>query len=366
MTETGEQQSLTERLEQATQQCRQTVWHTPRTPAEVLDGLADACRELDIEEWDFYGDGGAVERLESEVEALLGRPAAYFPSGTMAQQVALRVHTERAGTRRVAMPDLSHLLHHEEDGPRVLQGLQVEHLTRGRTAPTREHLEAVHVPLAAVLVELPLRDAGCLLPTFEELEELAATVHDRGAAFHVDGARIWESQPHLGRPLPEIAALTDSLYVSFYKGLGGLSGAALVGDAELLAEARQWRRRMGGTVYRTAPEAVAALVGLRDRLPMIPDLVAWGRELAAALPAHITVQPTVPHINTFHLYAAGDPDQVNARLLAMLEEHGVAFSRSWHAADEPGRVWTEVTVGDGALALEPDAVAAYLGELVGP
>lgn len=366
MSEPGEQQSLVERLQQATRQCRQTVWQVSRTPAEVLDALAQACRELGVEEWDFYAEGGAVERLEGELEGLFGRPAAYFPSGTMAQQVALRVHAERAGTRRVAMPDLSHLLRHEEDGPRVLQGLQIEHLTQGRTTPTKEHLEAIHGPLAAVLVELPLRDAGCLLPPFEELEELAGAVRDRGAAFHVDGARIWESQPWLGRPLPEIAALTDSLYVSFYKGLGGLSGAALLGEHELLAEARQWRRRMGGTIYRTTPEAVAALVGLRDRLPLMPNLVAWGRELAAALPTHITVQPTVPHINTFHLYAAGHPDRVNARLLAMLEEHGVAFSRSWHAADEPGRIWTEVTVGDGALELEPGAVATLLGELVGP
>ncbi|MBO0842230.1 MAG: threonine aldolase, partial [Nocardioides sp.] len=146
------EQPLTDRLRQASRACRQTVGQRLRTPAEVLDELARACREMGIEEWDFYAEGGPVERLETDVAELLGKPAAYFPSGTMAQQVALRVHTERAGTTRVAMPDLSHLLHHEEDGPRVLQGLRVEHLTRGRVTPTRGHLEAVPGRLAAVLV----------------------------------------------------------------------------------------------------------------------------------------------------------------------------------------------------------------------
>lgn len=84
----------------------------------------------------------------------------------IAQQVALRIHADRSGRRGVALPDLSHLLTHEEDGPRILQDLRLEFLTRGFQAPRVDQLRAIPGPLAAVLVELPLRDAGCLLPTF--------------------------------------------------------------------------------------------------------------------------------------------------------------------------------------------------------
>ena len=356
--------SLERRLRAAAIACDDTVFTPSASPAEVFDGLAQASRELGIEEWDVYAERGPVAMLEAEVSELFDSPAVYFPSGTMAQQVALRIHADNAGNRRVAMPDLSHLLVHEDDGPRILQDLRIEHLTTGRTTPTKAHLDAIPGPLAACLVELPLRDAGCLLPSYDELAELAEACRERGVALHVDGARIWESQQWFGKPLADIAGLADTVYTSFYKGLGGLAGAALLGDDDFVAQARLWRHRMGGTLYRSTAEAVAALVGLRDRLPQIADYVTWGRALAAALPTYITVQPPAPHINTFLLYAAGDPDEVNNRLLASLKEHSLAFSRPWSATEEPGRVVTEVTVGDGALGLDPQAVAGLFAALV--
>ena len=90
--------------------------------------------------------------------------------------------------------------------------------------------------------ELPLRDAGYLLPSWEELSELSQACRDRGVPLHLDGARLWESQPHLGAGLAEIAALSETVYVSFYKGLGGLAGAAVAGPVEVVSAARQWRR----------------------------------------------------------------------------------------------------------------------------
>lgn len=355
--------SLEHRLREALGACRKSIFPAYASPADTFEELAKACRELGIEEWDTYAERGPVARLEAEVGELLGKSAVFFPSGVMAQQVALRIHADNAGNRRVAMPDLSHLLVHEDDGPRILQDLRIEHLTTGRTTPTKAALDAIPGPLAACLVELPLRDAGCLLPSFDELAELSKGCRDRGIALHFDGARIWESQQWFGRPLADIADLADSVYVSFYKGLGGLAGAALLGDDDFVAQARLWRHRMGGTLYRSTAEAVSALVGLRDQLPLMSRFSAWGRSLAAALPESITVQPPVPHSNTFLLYAAGDPDQVNERLLAALEEQSLAFSRGWMAAEEPGRVMTEVTIAEGALDLDPEAVAGRIAGL---
>ena len=335
----------------------------PGSPADVLRDLAKACDELGIDAWDVYGDKGAVERLEADLEERFDvEDAAYFPSGVMAQQVALRIHCDRTGSRRVAMPDLSHLLVHEEDGPRILHDLEVSFLTRGFEAPTAAHVETLPGRFGAVLVELPLRDAGCLLPTWEELTELSATCRDLGRALHVDGARIWEAQPWFGRTLAEIASLADSMYVSFYKGLGGLAGAALLGSADLVAEARVWRRRLGGTLYRTTPEAVSALVGLRDRLPLIPDTVSWARDFAAALPTPISVQPGVPQTNQFLLYATGDADEVNERTLAAIDEHRVGLP-AWSGTSQPHRIQTEVVVAPVALTLDPAAMAALVADI---
>ncbi len=358
---------LATRIRTASRSCPDAVsGPVVRSPAQAFADLARSCAELGLEEWDVYGEFGPVARLESELIRLFGvEAAAFFPSGIMAQQVALRVHTDRSGSRRVALPDLSHLLRHEEDGPRLLHGLEISLLTHGFETPAARHLEAIPGRLGAVLAELPLREAGCLLPAWDDLVELSQASRARGVALHFDGARIWESQPWFGRPLPEIAALADSLYVSFYKGLGALAGAALLGPADFIAEARLWRRRQGGTVYHLTAEAVSALVGLNDQLPVIADTVAWARAFAAELPPFITVQPGVPHTNQFLVYAAGDADAVNERLLALVEEHHIGLP-AWQPAREPGRVSTEFTVSPAALKLHPAPMAALVAAAVSP
>ena len=107
--------------------------------------------------------------------------------------------------------------------------------------------------LGAVLLELPLRDAGYLLPSWDELVAFSQACRERGVPLHLDGARIWESAPHLGHSPAEIAALADSVYVSLYKGLGGLAGAAVAGPEDEVAQARVWRNRMGGTLFSLMP-----------------------------------------------------------------------------------------------------------------
>ncbi|MGH3168400.1 MAG: threonine aldolase family protein [Trebonia sp.] len=358
---------LATRVLTASRSCTSAVFgHSHRSPAQVFAELSRACAELGIEEWDVYGERGAVQRLEAEVCGLFeSEAAAFFPSGVMAQQVALRIHTDRAASRRVAMPDLSHLLIHEEDGPRILHNLEISLLTTGFEAPAARHVEAIPGRVGAVLVELPLREAGCLLPSWDDLVMLSGTCRTRGVALHFDGARIWESQPWFGHPLAEIAALGDSVYVSFYKGLGGLAGAALLGPEDFIAEARLWRRRLGGTIYRTTAEAVSALVGLRDRLGGMADSVAWARAFAAELPACITVQPGIPHTSQFKVYATAEADSVNERVLALVEKHHIGFP-AWRATREPGRISTEFAVTEAAAGLDPAEMAALIGSAIEP
>ena len=358
---------LEQRLWAAMRACPASVLPAPRlTPSEAFAELAVASAELGVDEWDQYGERGAVARVEAEVAELLGKPGAvFFPSGVMGQQAALRSWCDRTGSRRVAIPDRSHLLVHEDDGPRLLHDFRFEHLTVGRRTATAADLRGLPAGLGAVLVELPLRDAGCRLPSWEELSELSAAARELGVPLHVDGARLWESQPFYDRPLDEIAALADTVYVSFYKGLGGPAGAAVAAPADLAGELRSWRRRMGGTLFRMTPYAVGALVGLRDLLPRMGEYAAWARELAAELAAAgFTVDPDPPQTNTFLVHAPVDPDAVNERLAAFMERERIAPSGAWWASAVPGMATTEFAVQSGSLGFEPAQVARWWAELV--
>lgn len=359
---------IADRFREVARSCEGDVFWTPRsTPAESLRRIAEQAEELGIEQWDVYAERGAVAQLEEEVAGLLGKPAAaMFPSGVMAQQAALRVHCDRRGSLRVGIPEISHLLQHEDDGPRVLHGFRFEHLSTGRALPTVEDVDRLGTGLGAVLLELPLRDAGCLLPPWDDLVAVTGRARELGAAVHLDGARIWESQPFYDRPLAEIAGVADTAYVSFYKGLGGLAGACLAGEQDVVDEARRWRKRMGGTLFHLTPLAVSALAGLRTYLPRMGEYAAWARALAEALVARgVKVNPDPPHSNTFELFAEADADAVNGRAIAFMEETWVQPCGLWRPAGIPGVVTTEVTVHDAALTRDPGEVARWLWEITG-
>ncbi len=340
-------------------------WRAPSTPAAMFAELATFAEENDIGR-DVYGERGAVAQVESEIAELLGKPAAVmFPSGIMAQQVTLRAWCDRSGSRRVALPDMSHLVRYEQDGPRRVLGLELEWLTTGRETPTAEALAKLGGRLGAAMVELPLRDAGCLLPTWDELVELSAAARERGVPLHADGARIWESVPHWDRSLPEAADLFDSMYVSLYKGLGSSSGAVVACPEDLAGELRTWRARMGGTLYSMTTAAVGGLMGLREHLSRFGDYRGWAIALAAALHEHgISTYPEVPHIATFLAYAPGTADEVNERVVAFTEERGIVPSGLWRDAEVPGWVETELTCYESAIDHDPAEVARLLAEAV--
>ncbi|UQS25617.1 beta-eliminating lyase-related protein [Amycolatopsis thermalba] len=180
-----------------------------------------------------------VASLEERIASLLGKPAAlFFPSGTMAQQVALRVHAERSGRRTFAAHPYTHLDNWEEQGYAAVHGLRFRPVGDRNELMRLADLEAVGEPLAAVVWELPQRDLGGVLPAWDELAAQVGYARSRGAAAHVDGARLWEAQPFYGTEFPKIAGLFDSVYVSLYKGLQGVRGAVLAGDEALVGRPR--------------------------------------------------------------------------------------------------------------------------------
>ena len=332
--------------------------HGPRTPTDALAELSTIpAGELTA---DDYGDGGVVATLETEVRELLGKPAAVFmPSGTMAQQIALRIHADRRGRRVVAFHPTCHLEVHEDKAYQRLHGLIGRPLGDGRGLLTLADLEALDEPLAALLIELPQREIGGRLPSWDDLARQVAYARERGAAVHLDGARLWESGPFYGRPLSDIAGLFDTVYVSFYKGLGGLAGSMLLGDEEVVREARAWRRRHGGTLRHLWPYAAAGLAGLRLRLPRMDAYAAHARVVAAALAGidGVEVVPDPPQTPMMHLHLRTDPAAVTAGIRRLATERRLWTWGGSSPTDTPGIRRVELTVGDATLAIPLDEVA---------
>ncbi|MFF2145648.1 threonine aldolase family protein [Kitasatospora sp. NPDC058190] len=316
----------------------------PATIHERLTALADAV-DPDLYP-DFYGNGGPVGELEERTAALLGKEdAVFFPTGTMAQQVALRYHAEQLDNRAVALHPLSHIERHERHAHTQLTGLRGLWATTEQRQPTPEELRALGEPFGTLVVELPLRDPGFLLPSWEELTELTAAARETGARVHFDGARLWNTTAHFGKRLDEIAALADSVYVSYYKDLGGISGAALVGDKALAAYARTWRHRYGGQIYQQWPAALAALSGLDTALPRLPGYTAHAKTLIPALAAlpGARLHPEEPPTREFQLWLPHPAKALNAAVLALAEQERIWFIPEWNDA-APGLAMAEVSL----------------------
>lgn len=322
---------------------------------------------------DVYA-GGVVGELEERTAGLLGcEDAAFFPTGTMAQQVALRCWAERTGSSVVASHPLAHLEVHERAAYSVVTGLRAVHPTREPRPATAAEVAALGEPFGTLMLELPMREPGFVLPEWAELEEVVAAAREREAVVHFDGARLWECTTHFGRGLAEIAALADSVYVSFYKSLGGLSGAALAGPAGFVEEARAWRHRYGGQLFQQWPAALAALEGLQLELPRLPSYVAHARVVAGALREGLAaagapffrVHPEVPHTHQFQVWLPYRAEALMDAGTALAEETGVCLFRMWtEPGDPPGLSVTEVTVTEPGLAWSAEDVAREAGALV--
>ncbi len=341
------------------------AWHGLPDARTRLGSLADALDER--ERADRYGEGERLERLERRTAELLGKEAAVFmPSGTMAQQIAMRIWCERGGRATIAFHPTCHLELHEEKGYERLHALHATLVGDPNRLLTLADLEALCEPVAALLLELPQREIGGLLPEWDDLVAQTAWAREHDVALHLDGARLWEAQPYYDRPHAELAGLFDSVYVSFYKGLGGMAGAVLAGDAELVAEARVWQRRHGGTLVTMFPYVVAAETALDERLERMPVYLEHARAIAAALATvdGVEVVPDPPQTPLFHVHLEGGHDALADAALSVAEEHRVFLFADPSSTSSPRRQRHEVMVGDVTLALSPDEVRDLYAEIV--
>jgi threonine aldolase len=316
---------------------------------------------------DNYGEGGVVAELEATIADLLGKPAAVFlPSGTMAQAAVLRVHADVRSSRDVLWHPQCHLQVHEEQAAVRVHALVGRSVGQRDRLITREDLDAVAGPIAALLLELPQRDLGGQLPPWEQLTDQVGWARERGAAAHLDGARLWEASAGYDRTPAQIAALFDSAYVSFYKGIGALPGCALAGEPDVVAQVRVWRRRLGGTLFGLWPGAASALALLPERLAEMPARLTHARAIVAALAGQDRVQavPDPPQTPMVHLLLQvdGAAYERNARRLA--EEEGLWVWPQASPTADPQVQRVELGVGRATCQLDAETAADALRALV--
>jgi len=331
------------------------------TPAQLLASIGPDVTP------DVYGEGGVVEELEAMVADLLGKPAAVFlPSGTMAQGATLRVLADERGCRTVAWHPTSHLELHELQAHAHLHGLVGRPLGAAERPLALADLETVAQPLAALLLELPQREIGGNLPDWEELVAQVEWARTHDAAVHLDGARLWEASAGYGRDPAEVAELFDTVYVSFYKGIGALPGCCVAGEQRVVSQVREWRRRLGGTLHGLWPQAASALRLLPERLAEMPARLAHAREIAAALRDvdGVRVVPHEPQVSMMHLLLDVDAEGFARASRRLAEDEGVWTWPSAKPTVDPSVARCELSVGRATCEMTPAEVVEVIEELV--
>jgi threonine aldolase len=282
---------------------------------------------------DQYGEDPTTTRLQAVCAERLGHEAAlWMPSGTMANQVALRVLT-RPGDEVITSRE-SHAGWHETGGAAANAGVQLVEVGTGGLFTADEMESAikpaglpVFPPTTLVQVENTHNRGGGLVFPQDEVVRICERAHARGLARFLDGARLWNASVASGRPEAELAAPFDLVSVAFSKGLGAPGGSLLAGRRELIAAAQRHRRMLGGSMRQTGHYAAAALHGLAHHRDRLAEDHAHARAFAEALAPCPAVQLDLATVQTnivvFHL-RAGAPDAPT--LVARAREHGVLLN----------------------------------------
>ena len=280
---------------------------------------------------DQYGEDPSTNRLQARMAELLGKPAAlWLPTGTMANQVALRTLT-RPGDEVVASRE-SHAAWHEAGGAAANAGVQIHEIGQGGVftadelrAATKPRNFAIFPTTTLVQVENTHNRAGGVVVPQAEVLRIAAVARELGLATFLDGARLWNASAASGLGLSELAAPFDLVAVAFSKGLGAPGGSLLAGSRELIAAADRHRRRMGGAMRQNGIFTAAAIYAIDHHLARLPQDHAHARvfaeRLCAGAPVQLDLATVQTNIVVFHLPTTLPLDAPT--LVARARERGV-------------------------------------------
>lgn len=284
---------------------------------------------------DVYHDDPTVNELEELVADLLGKDEAmYVPTGTMSNQVALRMHTQPGDT--VVIEEDAHIGNHEMGGAAHHSGVTLHRIPGFQGTFTGDQLRKavpeqhpslpsyLYDPVTLVCLENTHNEAGGTVWDLGAMAEVAEAAEDLGLARHLDGARLWNASAASGVSLADYASHMDTVSVCFSKGLGAPVGSALVGPFDFISEARRFKQMFGGGMRQSGIIAAGALFAVTHNRDRLADDHAHARRFAEAIAetSAATVDLDSVHTNIVY-FDVENPgmvvDECLARGVAMLK-----------------------------------------------
>ncbi|MFG6495759.1 beta-eliminating lyase-related protein [Fictibacillus sp. UD] len=323
----------------------QVTGHGKRDISVLVDALDAVSKK---QESDMYGKGHIIEDFQKKLAAYLGKETAvFFPSGTMAQQIAMRIWCDQKGMKRVAYHPLCHLEIHEEDGLKELHHIEPVLLADENRIIELNDVVNMKEEVSCLLLELPQREIGGQLPTYKTLQAISDYCRNKGIKLHLDGARLFEILPYYAKTAAEVCALFDSVYISFYKGLGGIAGAILAGPQDFTEESKVWKRRHGGDLISLYPYIISADFYFDQRIDKMDSYFSGAKELADLYNAceGVRTLPIKPVSNMFHVHIHASKDEVETILAETIDETGIGLTGHLRENGEKS-CFFEVSIGD--------------------
>ena len=322
-------------------------------------GMLDAMMRAEVGD-DVWGEDPTVRALEEEAAERLGCEAGLFcPSGTMTNQVALRVHL-RPGDEVICAPE-AHIYNYEGGGIAANAGASVRFPPTDRGRFTAEAAAACvqgddpHYPRTRVIsVEDTCNRGGGSVWDAAELDGLRTLCDAHGLAFHLDGARVFNRLVATGDDPATYGARFDSISVCLSKGLGAPVGSVLLGARDFIHDARRVRKLMGGGMRQAGYMAAAGLYALRNHVDRLRDDHARAARLAAALERSPAVSKVLPVETNIVIFEPAPQIGVDA-VLGRFGDHGI------RAAGMAGRV--RLVTHLGVTDADVDAVVAAIDRL---
>jgi threonine aldolase len=299
------------------------------TVTRPTPGMRAAMQAAEVGD-DVFHEDPSVNRLEQRVAQLLGKEAALFvPSGTMSNQICVKVHTQPGD--ELLCEAGCHIYNYEAGGPAVLSGVTC-HILQGdygvldvtqledRIRPINDHL----VRTRLVCLENTHNRGGGRIYPLEKIQAIRAWTRPNGLILHLDGARLWNAVVATGVPPAAWAEQFDSLSVCFSKGLGAPVGSALAGSADFVARARRVRKLFGGGMRQAGVLAAAVLYALDHHIERLAEDHRNAQVLAQAVADTPGLRLDPPEVDTNLLIFEVDPDLGVAKdVVAALKAHGL-------------------------------------------
>ena len=317
---------------------------------------------------DVLGDDPTVKALEALIAERLGKEAALFtPSGTMANQLAIRSVCE-AGDELIAHRD-SHVIHYETGAPAALSGCMIAPLDGpGGIFNEQDMAEAVRGPDdhnavdRMVIVENTHNRGGGTAWGLDQFTAVSEAAHRAGLHVHVDGARLFNAVTASDYTALEFIAPADSVSVCFSKGLGAPVGSALIGSRKLIDRSRRFRKMFGGTMRQSGMLAAAAIHALEHHVDRLQEDHENAKALARALSEidHLHLELAAEQVpSNMVFFALEDSGPTAAEFCARLEEHGV---RMIPMGTRRVRAVTHLDVSGESMPKAAEACARVLAE----